>query len=91
MGLPEYEPPKFKDGVYTHTIISELEDEYGIEIRFASLNARYNEEWDVWINQKPVMEIGRRRNDMGNSVYEMSSTEFRNKIKQHIQKVLREE
>lgn len=76
MDLPKYEPPRFRDGIYTHKVLSELEEQYDCKIDFAGKNTRYLDDWDVRINNKPISSIGRRRDDNGNTVYMISSQSF---------------
>lgn len=84
MGLPEYEPPKFKDGVYTHEITDDLKERYGCTIQFRGKNVRHTDDWTVLVNRKPLMSIGRRRNDSGNTIYQINSEEFRRKVEHWI-------
>lgn len=80
MELPEYEPSRFKDGVYAHLVTTELQEEYQCTIRFAGKNTSYLDDWRVRVNHQPVMSIGRRRDDNGNTVYTMISDTFREKL-----------
>ncbi|WP_246989714.1 hypothetical protein [Halorientalis marina] len=80
MELPEYEPPRFKNGVYTHLVVTELQEEYGYMIRFAGKNTRYLDDWQVRVDHQPVMSIGRRRDNNGNTIYTMTSDSFRKKM-----------
>lgn len=81
--LPPYQPPRFQDGVYTFEVIPALEDEYDCSILLAGFNTRYPEDWRVEVDGEPLMEIGRRRDENGNTVYELSSSEFRKKFEKH--------
>lgn len=76
MDLPPYRPPRFSDGVYTHEVIPELEDDYDCVILFAGFNTQYPDDWRVEVDGTPLMEIGRHRDENGNTVYEMTSTQF---------------
>lgn len=76
MELPEYEPPRFKDDVYTYQVIPELQEAYGCEIRLAGKNTSYLDDWQVRVDHQPVMPIGRRRDDNGNTVYTVTSDAF---------------
>lgn len=74
--LPEYEPPRFSDGVYTHEVVPEIERQRGCTVLFVGYNTHYPEDWEVRVDTVPVMPIGRHRDDRGNTVYELSSTTF---------------
>jgi hypothetical protein len=76
LGLAEYVPPRFEDGVYTHEVVPDLEADYGVEIRFLGVNASYGDDWEVRVDGESVLSIGRHRDDSGNTVYEMESDEF---------------
>lgn len=84
LGLPEYEPPQFSDGVFTHEVTSRLEEECRCSIRFAAKNPRYPDDWEVWVDGSSVMTVGRRRNRDGNTVYELTSDEFERRLRSHL-------
>jgi len=68
MDLPEYTPPRFADGVYTHEVAPVLEAQLGCDIQFAGLDPRYPEDWYVRIDGEAQFRVGRRRDDAGNTV-----------------------
>lgn len=76
MGLPGYEPPTFSDGVFTHTIVPQLEEKHGCSITFRSKQARYPSRWEIRVDGKCVASTARRRTDAGNTIYQLSSTAF---------------
>lgn len=71
LSLPAYEPPRFADGTYTHEVVEPLEAELGVVIRFVALDPRHGDDWAVRADGDPVMTVGRRRDDAGNTVYEV--------------------
>lgn len=79
--LPDYEPPRFADGVYTHEVVPSLEAEYGIEIQFIGIGTRYLDDWVVRIDRRTAFGIGRFRDDNGNTVYKLSADEFRDGVR----------
>jgi hypothetical protein len=76
MELPPYEPPRFIDGVYTHEIVPDLEEEHDCIIMFAGIDPEYPEDWYVRVDGEGVMSIGRHRDENGNTIYEMTADEF---------------
>lgn len=84
MGLPPYRPPRFEDGTYTHEVVPRLKDAHECSIRFASVNARYPEDWSVEVAGRPLMRIGRHRDENGNTVYELTASEFEDKFEKAI-------
>ena len=80
MDLPEYRPPRFADGVYTHQVTEPLANEHGCRIQFVGMNTRYPEVWAVRIDGEPAFGIGRHRDEKGNTVYELSAEEFREAV-----------
>lgn len=84
MGLPEYEPPRFSDGVYLHEVVPDLEDRHQCSIQFLGRNTRYPDDWTVCVDFEPVMPIGRHRDRNGNTVFERSSDEFCESIARHV-------
>lgn len=81
LGLPPYRPPRFLDDVYTFEVVGPLESKYNCNIRFSVTNPGYPDDWEVRVNQKPIMEIGKYRDKNGNTIFEITSTEFENKLK----------
>ena len=80
MDLPEYRPPRFADGTYTHRVTGPLSDEHGCRIQFVGVNTRYPEDWAVRIDGEPAFGIGRHRDEQGNTVYELSADAFREAV-----------
>lgn len=80
MDLPPYQPPRFVDGVYTHEVVSSLEEEYDCTIQFVGLNAEYDDDWQIRIDGERLDSIGRRRDENGNTVYEMTADTFRTAV-----------
>lgn len=80
LGLPEYEPPRFEDGTYTHEVVPELEERFGVEIRFVGVNTDYGDDWAVRIDGEPAMSVGRHRDENGNTVFEITAGAFRERL-----------
>lgn len=59
MELPPYDPPRFRNGVYTHEVVPSLKDEYNCTVQFAVINPEYPEDWYVRADGEAVMSIGR--------------------------------
>lgn len=74
--LPPYEPPRFADGTHTHEVLPGLEAEFDCEIRFLAVDPRYPEDWEVRVDGDPLFEVGRRRDDQGNTVYQLDADAF---------------
>lgn len=85
MGLAEYRPPRFADGVYTHEVINPLEEVYDCRIQFIGVDTRYRDDWEVRIDGTPAFEIGRRRDENGNTVYEMTAGAVREAVDEHFE------
>lgn len=80
MDLPEYDPPRFEDGTYLHRVIDELETEYECPIQIVGINPRYPDNWEVKIDGELIFEVGRHRDDDGNTVYELTADQFRRRF-----------
>jgi len=83
-GLPPYEPPRFEDGTPTFRVTDELEAKYDCTIRFMGKNTRYPDGFFVTVDGTPVMRVGRHRDDNANTVYEMDTEQFRNRIEEEL-------
>ena len=84
LGLSEYRPPRFADSTYTHEITDEIEAIYDCRIQFIGINTRYPEDWEIRINGEVAFDIGRYRDDQGNTVYEISAEEFRERVEAYL-------
>ncbi len=80
MDLPEYRPPRFTDGTYTHDVTDPIETRHGCRIQFIGVNTRYLESWEVRVDGTAAFEIDRRRDKQGNTVYEMTAEKFREAV-----------
>ena len=84
MDLPEYDPPRFKDGTYTHTLVSQLEQELKCEILFIGIDAKYMDDWEIRINDIPMCGIKKHRTQEGNTIYEIDSKRFNKIVRKEI-------
>lgn len=83
--LRPYRPPRFEDGVLTHTVVEELEREFDIRITFGSVESDFRERWEVRIDGTQIDEIGRRRSPNGYSVYETGSEAFEELVRDAVE------
>jgi hypothetical protein len=81
--LPEYNPPIFVDGEYTHEVIEELEKKFDSTIQIRGQNTAYPDKLEVRINSCTAFLVDRHRTENGNTVYELSSTEFQQKVREN--------
>lgn len=84
LGIPSYEPPRFADGTYTHSVVEDLQSELGCTIRFVGYDTEYPDNWSVEADGQHVMEIDRYRDENGNTVYELSASEFERRLKRAV-------
>lgn len=77
LGLPPYEPPRFRDGTPTYRVTDDLEAEHECTIRFRGKNTSYPDEFDVVVDGSPAFRVGRHRDENANTVYELTADEFR--------------
>lgn len=84
--LPAYEPPRFADGTYTHDVVPDLEAEFDCTIRFLGVNPRYPEDWQVRVDGQPLFSIGRRRDEDGNTVYQLDAEAFQRRLRRELGK-----
>ncbi len=76
MDLPVYDPPRFEDGTYTHTIVPVLEEELECKILFIGINVKYLDDWEIRIDDIPVCGIKKYRTQEGNTIYGLDSEKF---------------
>jgi len=71
-----YQPARFDDGEFVHTVVESLEEEYGVSISFRCVNATIADDWTVLVDWEPVGTVGRYRSTEGYTVYDMTADEF---------------
>jgi hypothetical protein len=85
MELPPYEPPRFEDGTYAYEVVEALEDEHGCRVRLLGVNTHHCEDWEVRIDGDTAFEIGRRRDDNGNTIYMITANQFEAAVREHVE------
>lgn len=83
-GMRPYRPPRFCDDVLTPPVIDDLSAEFGVEIRFRSVASGTNSNWELWVDGRCIETVERRREVEGYTVYELSSDEFRCRIREAV-------
>lgn len=81
--LPEYDPPKFDDGTYLHNVVPELESAHNCTIQLIGVNTEYLDDWEVRVDEEVVFTVGHRRDENGNTVYEIDPRDFVHRIERH--------
>lgn len=84
LGLPDYEPARFDDGVFKHEILPDLENEYNCTITFQSKNPQYPCDWVIRIDGEQIMTIERRRTKCGNTIFQITSEKFVKIVVSHV-------
>lgn len=84
MGLPAYVPPRFADDTYAYEVVERIEAEWECRIHFIGVNTRYEEDWEVRVDGETAFEIGRQRDDNGNTVYGMTAEAFEAAIREYL-------
>lgn len=85
MDLPPYEPPRFEDGTYAYEVVDALEDEHDCRVRLLGVDTRYREDWEVRVDGQTAFEVGRRRDDNGNTVYQTTADAFAASVREFLE------
>lgn len=80
LSLPPYEPSRFADGSYAFRVVESLEAEHGCTLRFVGVDPQYPDDWEVRADGERLFAIGRRRDEHGNTVYEMDADDFQETV-----------
>lgn len=83
-GMRPYRPPKLTDGENMTELVNEMEAEYGIEIAIKAFNPQEGNKWGIFVDNERAALVGHHRAGEGYSVYEISSNELKEKIREHI-------
>lgn len=72
-----YRPPQFADGTLVPELLRRLESELCVEITLRKyISADADESWTLLVDDSPVADFTRVRNEEGRSVYSMTGEEF---------------
>lgn len=85
MGLPMYEPPRFSDGTYAFKVVERIDAAHDCRFRFLGVNTRYEDDWEVRLDGETAFEVGRRRDDNGNTVYRMTAERFEDTVMEYLE------
>jgi hypothetical protein len=83
-GLRPFRPARFEDSTLKFEVVSELERELGINMRFVGVDVRYGDNWTVEVDGDVIGTIPRRRDSDGYTVFEMTADEFETWIRAQI-------
>ena len=86
LDLPDYEPPRFADDTYTHEVVEPLEASLGVEIRFLAIEPRHGDDWEVRVDGARALTVGRRRDEAGNTVYEIGPERFERRVRAAVER-----
>ena len=82
-GLRPYCPPQFADGTLKHEVVSTLEAELEVAIRFIR-PPNESEGWIILVDDEPITSVGHHRDVEGYSVYEMDGETFASVVRTHV-------
>lgn len=83
-GFRPYRPPRFADGELVPPLVQRLERELETTIRIRKLNPTIGEDWEIWVDDEPIAEVGRTRDETARTVYDMSADVFTTLIKESV-------
>lgn len=69
LGLPPYDPPRFEDGTYLHDVVPDLEERFDCDVQLIGVNTEYLDDWEVRLDGTTAFEVGRRRDENGNTIF----------------------
>lgn len=80
-----YRPPQFLNGEPVPETISELEEEYAIDIRIRNESPKEGQKWGIWIDGEFVSDIDRHRDGDGYTEYHLNQHEFRTLVQKKLE------
>lgn len=86
-GLRPFQPARFEDSTLKFEVVSELERDLGVDMRFVGVDARYGDDWIVKVDGDAVGTVPRRRDADGYTVFEMTADEFQTWIRAQVDAV----
>jgi hypothetical protein len=84
LDIPAYEPPRFADGVYVHDVIDDIETEFDVDVQLVGYDTTFPEDWTVTVDGEEVTDVGHGRDTDGNTVFDVSSDRFRNRLRERL-------
>ena len=75
-GMRPYRPPRFADGTVTMTVITRLEERFGVTIRIRAVDPHEGGDWEVLVDGTPIETVERVRTEAGHSEYDLTAEAF---------------
>lgn len=74
--LRPYRPPQFADEVLAPPLITALEEELDVDIRFMGFDVSFRDDWSLYVDGRFIRDIGRRREGAGYTKFELTANEL---------------
>jgi len=81
-GLRPYRPPRFVDGTLKYEVIAPLEQDLRVDIKFVCPDVEEGD-WELRIDGDPVVTVSHYRSPKGYSVFEISSDDIVEIVREH--------
>lgn len=75
-GMRPYRPPRLADGTLVPPLVADLEEEYGVDVRFRSPDPEAGE-WELLVDGETVRSVDHERDGGGYTVYGIDSERLR--------------
>jgi hypothetical protein len=80
-GMRPYRPPRLADGTLSPPLLDDLREEFGVELRFRSVDPGSGSDWQLVVDGEAVATVEHRRHGDGYTVYDLSAGELRRVVR----------
>ena len=84
-GMRPYRPPRFADGTVTMTVVTRLEERFGVTIRIRAVDPHEGGDWEVLVDGTPIETVERVRTEAGNSEYDLTAEAFERLVRDAVE------
>ena len=85
LDIPAYEPPRFADGTYVHDVIDDVESTFDADVQLVGYDTTFPEDWSLTVDGETVTNVGHGRNSDGNTVFDVTSEQFRDLLRTYLE------
>lgn len=86
-----YRPPRFRDGTIVPEFVNELQERFGVDIKFQNRNPKTKDDdphqtrdWDLLVDGESTSTVPRYRAPEGYSVYDIESTTLEEMVQNYM-------
>lgn len=82
--LRPYRPPRFQDGELVPEVLSQVEDEYGVDVQILSTEPAKEQNWEFRVDGRVLLSFDKFRHERGYSVFQIDAEEVLGAVRKRL-------